>query len=410
MKQTICGFMIVSAIVLVMSGCVSPTPVRLKASTHNSTFAHDLGLPFSLYLSETKKMVEQNRVDLDRSDRAAVVAANTPFELVPDPVFFPKNQGGMFARGVLMIHGLSDSPYHMRPIGEHLRSRGFLVRSILLPGHGTVPGDLTRVTCEEWVKAVHYGVEQMKPLVESLFIAGFSTGGSLGVYHSLVHQDVQGLLLFSPALAVKSPMAFMTPCLRHFKTWIAVEQDRDFAKYESFAMNGAAQIYRLTRAIDGQVKKTDAGCGIPVFAALSFDDDTVDAGAFMDFFNHYMTHPTSRAVLYTANSLAEFAGNPRVTQVNSHLDMGDRGLIVDFAHTAITLPPGDAHYGKNGDYRNCLHYRPGSDQRMRCQSACVPTKGEKSAGNLKKYDPLQRLTYNPLYDDMVIEMDRFLDQ
>lgn len=411
MQQKTCSFVIVLVFFMAGAGClVQPPPVRLNPSTLNSTFDHGLDLPFDLYMQRTRQMVEKIRQDLNGPDRETIVAANTPFELVPDLTLFPKRPGGRFARGVLMIHGLSDSPYHIRPIGEHLRNRGFLVRGLLLPGHGSVPGDLTRVTYEEWVKAVLYGVEQMKPQVERLFIAGFSTGGSLAVYHALVHGDVQGLLLFSPALKVKSSMAFMTPYLRYVKTWLAIEQDKDFAKYESFAMNGAAQIFQLTRAIDGQVKKGDAGCRVPVFAALSYDDNTVDAGAFMDFFNTTMTHPQSRVLLYSGHPLAGFADNPRVTQVNSRLNTGDGVLIVDFAHTSITLPLEDPHYGQNGAYRNCLHYKPGSTQRDRCLGAESRVRGETSDENLKKYDTLQRLTYNPLYKDMLIQMDRFLGQ
>ncbi len=411
MRQRLSGFVIQSMVFLFVSGCcVQPAPVRLNESTLNSTFDHGLDLPFAVYMQTTRQMVEKTRQDLDGPDRERIVAANTPFELVPDPVFFPKKPGGRFARGVLMIHGLSDSPYHMRAIGEHLRDRGFLVRAILLPGHGSVPGDLTRVSYEAWVKAVVYGVEQMKPLVEQLFIAGFSTGGSLGVYHSLVHQDIQGLLLFSPALKVKSAMAFMTPWLKWFKPWLAVEQDRDFAKYESFAMNGAAQIFRLTRAIDLQVKRDDSGCRIPVFAALSYDDDTVDARFFMDFFNTTMTHPQSRVVLYSGHPLAEFADTPRIIRVNSRLETGEGSLIVDFAHTSITLPPEDTHYGQDGAYRNCLHYKSGSTQRDRCLGVESRVRGEKSDDNLKRYDLLQRLTYNPLYGKMLNQMDRFLGQ
>ncbi|WP_041273344.1 alpha/beta hydrolase [Desulforapulum autotrophicum] len=411
MQQKIRSFVIVLGVFMFVPGCFfQPTPVRLDQSKVNSTFDHGLDLPFAQYLQRTRQMVEKTRQDLNGPDREKIVAANTPFELVPDPVLFPKEPDGKYARGVLLIHGLSDSPYHMQPIGEHLRNSGFLVRAILLPGHGTVPGDLTRVTFEAWVKAVDYGVERMKPLVDQIFIAGFSTGGSLAVYHTLVHQDVHGLLLFSPALKVKSSMAWMAPWLIYFRPWIDIEQDEDFAKYESFATNGAAQIYRLTRAIDRQVKRGDAGCRIPVFAALSYDDNTVDAGAFIDFFNTTMTHPQSRVILYSGHPLAGFAANPRVTQVNSHLNSEDGTLIVDFAHTSIPLPPEDTHYGQNGTYKNCLHYKPGSTQRDRCLGAESRVKGETSDDNLKKYDILQRLTYNPLYEEMLIQMDRFLDQ
>ncbi len=317
--------MIVTVSFLFFVGCCRPTPVRLKESKINSTFPHGPELPFGAYVEKTRQMVEKTRVDLDgpdRGGRAKIIAANTPFELVPDPEYHPKNADGKFANGVLLVHGLSDSPYRMRQIGNHLRDKGFLVRAILLPGDGTVPGDLISVKYEEWIKAVRYGVQRTAPRVERFFVAGFSTGGALGVYHSLVSDDIQGLLLFSPALGV-NPMAFLTPWISPVMTWLDREDDLDFAKYGSFTCNAAAQIYKLTQTIDHLVKKEGKRLTIPVFTALSYEDATADAEYFIDFFNSYVTHPQSRVLLYTAKPLPELAANPRVEQVISRVDTGD---------------------------------------------------------------------------------------
>lgn len=408
MKRPINYLVITIVFLLVFSGCFQPEPLRLKESKLNSLFIHSLSLPFDSYIKKTRQMVEKTRVDLKGQERGAIIAANSPFELLPDGVRYPKKNNEKFATGVLLIHGLSDSPYHMRSLGEHLRDKGFLVRAILLPGHGTVPGDLTTVTYGEWIKAVRYGVEGMKPMVDHLFIAGFSTGGALGVYESLVHDDIDGLLLFSPALAVRSSLAFLTPFLSLFKTWLSTEEDKDFSKYESFAMNGAAQIYSLTKVIKNLLKEQDKKITIPVFAALSYGDDTVDPKFFMDIFNSHMTNPDSRVLLYAGKPLPEFADNPRISLVNSSFNMADGAVVVDFAHTSITLPPEDPHYGKAGDYRSCLHYKMGSEKRMLCLQGKALVLGEKSPANLRTYDNLQRLTFNPLYKEMVVEMDRFL--
>jgi len=408
LKRLINYLVISTVFLLLFSGCFESEPLRLKESKLNSAFIHSSSLPFDSYIKKTRNMVEKTRVDLNGQDREAIIAANTPFEILPDEVHYPRKNNEKFVNGVLLIHGLSDSPYHMRSIGEHLRDKGFLVRAILLPGHGTVPGDLTVVTYKEWIKAVRYGVEGMKPLVDHIFIAGFSTGGALGVHESLVHDDIDGLLLFSPALAVKSSLAFLTPFLSLLKTWLATEEDKDFSKYESFALNGAAQIYRLTQTINSLLKERDKKITIPVFAALRYGDETVDADFFMDIFNRHMTHPGSRVLLYAAEPLPEFRDNPRITVVDSRVDMGNDGLIVDFAHTSITLPPEDPHYGKAGDYRSCLHYKPGSEKRRLCLQGMAQVKGEKSSANLRTYDNLQRLTFNPLYKEMIVQMDRFL--
>ena len=41
--------------------------------------------------------------------------------------------------GVLLLHGLTDSPYSLRSIGQALAGRGYHVVGLRLPGHGTAP-------------------------------------------------------------------------------------------------------------------------------------------------------------------------------------------------------------------------------------------------------------------------------
>ena len=47
---------------------------------------------------------------------------------------------------VLMLHGLSDSPYSMRALAETLHLHGGWVLGLRLPGHGTIPAALTGIT------------------------------------------------------------------------------------------------------------------------------------------------------------------------------------------------------------------------------------------------------------------------
>ena len=116
----------------------------------NSTFSFSKDTPFSDYLAATRKMIEKARVDLTEENKAWVVDANMPFELAPSK--------GPVTNGILLIHGLGDSPYQMQGLARHLAGQGFLVRTILLPGHGTVPADLMEVTWESWMAAAEYGL------------------------------------------------------------------------------------------------------------------------------------------------------------------------------------------------------------------------------------------------------------
>jgi len=46
------------------------------------------------------------------------------------------------ALGVLLLHGLSDSPYSLKALGERLNGQGAMVLGLRIPGHGTAPSGL----------------------------------------------------------------------------------------------------------------------------------------------------------------------------------------------------------------------------------------------------------------------------
>ncbi|MEE8153495.1 MAG: hypothetical protein V3T53_00885, partial [Phycisphaerales bacterium] len=48
--------------------------------------------------------------------------------------------------GVLLLHGMSDSPYSLRALAQTLNRRGYWVVGLRLPGHGTAPSGLKYVS------------------------------------------------------------------------------------------------------------------------------------------------------------------------------------------------------------------------------------------------------------------------
>ncbi len=44
--------------------------------------------------------------------------------------------------GVLLLHGMSDSPYALRTLGKALHRKGYWVIGMRMPGHGTAPSGL----------------------------------------------------------------------------------------------------------------------------------------------------------------------------------------------------------------------------------------------------------------------------
>jgi len=370
----------------------------------------DSRLSFAEYVARTRGMLQSFHSGRRSADLEIIVDGNAPFELKPADGF-ESGQNKIYRRGVLLTHGLSDSPYFMRNLGDFFQQRGFRVMAVLLPGHGTQPGDLLDAVWQEWARTVAYGVDRLADEVEEVYLAGFSAGGTLSVYHSLLDQRVRGLFLFSPALRISSKAALarfhkLYSWLVPSAKWLDLKPDRDIYKYESFPKNAAVQMYALT----GEVKNLLRGreMDIPVFAAASADDVTVDTSATVEFIAE-ARHASSRLVLYTSDPSGTLPGIPaeKLELVNSVVP-GQR--ILGSSHLAMLLPADDVHYGLAGDYSNCIHYYPGDIEKY---AACINNpqtdfQGELTQSNLKA-GVLRRLMYNPNFLALKDSMNGFID-
>lgn len=374
--------------------------IRHQPSGLNTHFAGD-GLPFAEYVRLMAEMLRQAHCKSDRGELEKIVSGNAPFELHPSPGF-PAGRSKRYHRGVLLTHGLTDSPYFMRYLASFFQRNGFRVMAVLLPGHGTQPGDLLDTRWQEWAKAVRYGAECLAAEADELYLAGFSAGSALSLLHSAQDERVRGLFLFSPAFEI-TPRAALANLHRLHSwllpqaAWVSVMPDRDLYKYESFCKNAAAQMYALTQALPQRE------VNIPVFAAASADDVHIRPEATLRFMQR-VRHPHKQLVWYATQ--APQGGAPYIEWVGSALP---EQRILSSAHTAIVLPPEDAHYGAAGDYSHCLHYYPHDLHNYeRCIAASGNTwQGEVTERNLA-HGLMRRLMYNPHYAAMEASMQKFI--
>ena len=88
---------------------------------------------------------------------------------------------------VLLLHGMSDSPYSLRALAERLHAEGLHVVGLRYPGHGTAPASLTRTTWEDMYGAVALAARHLRGALgdKPLYVFGYSTGAPLAVELSL---------------------------------------------------------------------------------------------------------------------------------------------------------------------------------------------------------------------------------
>ncbi len=332
-------------------------------------------------------------------------------------------QGG--GKGFLLIHGLGDSPYLLGSVADSLH-RAYpcaVIRAVLLPGHGTVPGDMLTVSHEAWLGITDYGVKSFEKdeRIHELYLVGFSAGAALAlrqVTDGTTPDKLKGLVLLSPALKAKSRFIRFAGVISLLADWESRFAERDAARYESFSYHTAAEFYRLVSGLGQGTAPLD----IPVLMAVSADDGTIDAGAARSFFCNTMISKR-RALIWYRSRFTEEPGEPVCDGIVT-VEMADSGCLsgdvpyrtANMSHTAVPVTPDDRHYGVNGSYRNCKFYEGKSnrDDFISCQKGSSRSVSGENLGTAETkrvlgYDFWRRGTFNPEYEQLEKSIICFAD-
>ncbi len=338
---------------------------------------------FSGYRQQTLEWLQSHRV-FQTDNRDAELAWNAPQEWLP---------AGTPRAGVLLVHGLGDSPWSFHDIGRTLADQGYLVRTVLLPGHGTRPEDMLEVTLEQWQQVVREQAAQLARDVPKVYLGGFSTGANLVLDYAYEHDDIAGLLLFSPAFRSDSAYVWLTPWIGWARPWLAEPNDgvrpmQTPVRYLNVPTNGFAQ-FHLSSVVARQ-RLVEKPYARPVFVALTEHDSVLDTGFVLDSFNARFTHPASRLVRYGSDPDST-AAHPRVLVREDYLP---EQQISQFSHMGLLFSPDNPLYGPNGSQRICWNGQEATDM-ARCvagEPVWYSDWGYRAAGKVHA-----RLTFNPYY-------------
>lgn len=226
---------------------------------------------------------------------------------------------------VLLLHGLSDSPYSMRGLAELLHANGFWTLGLRLPGHGTAPSGLVEAKWQDWSAAVRIAARYLRGQVGPdlpFYLVGYSNGAALAVEYTLsvLEGDAlprpAGLILLSPAIGVARVAALAVWQARagHLLgleklAWQDLLPEYDPYKYNSFAVNAGDQIYRLTSSIATRMDALNPGTGVrdfpPVLAFLSVVDATIPPETLIDRLFSKLAPEGHALVLFDINRAAD---------------------------------------------------------------------------------------------------------
>lgn len=214
-----------------------------------------------------------------------------------------------------------DSAWSFHDVAQTLAAQGYLVRTVLLPGHGTKPEDMLDVRLEQWQQVVREQAQLLGREVPKVYLGGFSTGANLVLDYAYGHDEIAGLLLFSPAFRSNSGYAWLTPWIGWARPWLAAPNEglrpmQTPVRYMNMPTNGFAQFYRSSALAQDRLhqRRYDK----PVFIAIAEHDSVLDTDYVLDNFNQRFSNPASRLIWY-GDLPARAANTPRVEARKDYL-------------------------------------------------------------------------------------------
>ena len=432
---------------------------------------------------------EPTRAEMDRDDWPAYLAAEAalfegvkrnvtdkldPDVLVPSnryfadsPIYSPRFQqdwnrsfklepDGPVLGSVVLLHGLTDAPYSLRHIAETYRSRGFAAIGIRLPGHGTVPGGLTRVDWQDWMAATRLAVREARKVAPSgpLHIVGYSNGGALAVMYALDAIEAPNLarpdkiVLLSPMIGVTrfarfAGLAGLPALLPAFAkaSWLSILPEFNPFKYNSFPVNAARQSFVLSDTLQQRLARMASEGRLatlaPILTFQSVVDQTVSTPAILTALYDLLPANGSEIVLFDINRSSTVAplftaatgrelgrllpppprryevtviadSTPgstdvveRVTQAGASTEtVLPTGLVYpadvySLSHIAIPFPITDGLYGTDPDPADDFGIHLGD----------MVARGERGTLIIDQ-DTLMRMSSNPFYPYMIDQIER----
>lgn len=390
-------------VALLLAGCSAADPLYRPAE-HLYTAGPEPD--YDAYLTGARNHLEDYAIAIDGFERDRQIEWRMPFERAPAAGCSDQETAGL-----LLIHGLADTPFLFRDLADRLASRCVRVRAILLPGHGTRPGDLVTAESEQWFDVAAAHVRGFADEVDRLYVGGHSVGGAIATVLALEEPAVQGLVAFAPAWELDGlrDVLWLGTLAEPFIDFIEREPEPNPVKYESLAVNTGDEMGEILGRVQSALEARRSIDELPLLLVATEADSVIDLDYLQRTFRERFTHPESHMLVYrdTREPRPQWWQPRRMSERMAWLP---EHRIIEFSHQSLPVGPDNPLYGTDGLIRHCLE--PNGASREACLArdpdsiryAAYRGEEERTGRYLTA-----RLTWNPHFDDMVARVARLLE-
>ncbi|WP_226620481.1 alpha/beta hydrolase [Klebsiella quasipneumoniae] len=293
---------------------------------------------------------------------------------------------------VVLLHGLTDSPYSVRYLAQLWRQRGYVAVAPRLPGHGTAPGALTAVDWETWLAATRLAVREATRLAGAdvpLHLVGYSNGGALALKYALDSLEDSHLPLQQQIIRASRQGALkaLPPVLTFQSVMDSTVSTRAVVEslYRYLPDNGSELVvFDINQAADLRVLFRPA-----LYAAVNTLLPPAPRA--------YTTTVVTNATAHTLQTIARTTLAQEREEHRYPLHLAWPADMYSLSHVAVPFPLSDSLYGREPDEKN----------RYGISLGTISLRGE--TGTLSVgLETLMRVTSNPFFPWMLARVDEHI--
>lgn len=193
-----------------------------------------------------------------------------------DPSAFDLPGAGRAA--ALCLHGLTGTPYEVRPLGEAFARRGIRACGPALPGHNETPEQLARVSHTAWVEAARAHLGELRASSERIFVVGVSMGGLVAL-DLASDEPVDALVTIGTPLWLHHPLARLIPLAKYLSPMQRKRRGSDICdeaarerhpSYDVMPLPAVHELQKLQARVRGRLSRVTA----PILIAHGAHDRT----------------------------------------------------------------------------------------------------------------------------------------
>jgi carboxylesterase len=201
----------------------------------------------------------------------------------------------------LCLHGLTGTPYEVRPLGEALSQAGIRAVGPVLPGHNETPQSLAKVRYQQWLESARVQLAGLRDRHEVVFVLGLSMGGLLTL--ALASEErVDAAVTVGTPLRLSQPLATFVPLLKYLVPFARKRGGSDICdpaarrrhpSYEVMPLAAVRQLQHLQRLVRGSLGRVTA----PLLVAHGAHDATADPADSQEILDRVGSRERERLIL-----------------------------------------------------------------------------------------------------------------